>query len=244
MALITSPTTETAAAFETRLAEIGDKVKTSYSFGYTIAYSANSLILRQKLEVTEYEYRGLDQAAAEKLVTLNADNVSTTVYYKSFGSNGDCAVVGLEVGTRSKLSAQRDGDSRMWTVRRTDETLSAYSTSGWTTTRPAASGTGVQTGKRSSGTVVARYQSGSTVYSLTSIETVTTTRYRFRTKAEADTLVANNTQNNSRYISVSKSGIYVAVLDGTDKSAQMQYIDGDFGFVVDVTQTTYTHTGW
>ena len=244
MALITTTSSETAATLESRIATAGAKRKISNTAGYAVAYSANSLILRQKTEVVEFEYVGLSQGAAEKLVTLNSDSVTTTIYYKSFGANGDCAAVGIETGTRTKYNATRDGESRMWTVRRTDETLSAYSTSGWSTTRPSNSGTGVEISKRSNATIVARYQSGSTVYSLVSTETVTVTRYRFRTKTEATTLVTNNTSAGASYTSVNKSGVYVAVLDGTNKSANMEYIDNDYGYVVDVTTTVYTHSGW
>lgn len=244
MALITSPGTESAADFLARLQGAGLEIKTGEQIGIAIAYSANSLILRQKQTKTDYEYRGLDQSAAEKLATLSSDTTTTTVYYKSFGSNGDCAVVGIPTGTKIDYIATRDGESRMWSVRKTVDEYAVASSSGWSTTRPANSGNGVILSKNSVGTIVARVTSGSNTYALVSIESTTVTRYRFRTYTEANTLVSNNTYDNTRYADVSKYSVHAFVLDGSQKSAHMQYVDGDYGFTVDVTEKNYTHTGW
>lgn len=239
---------ETAAALETRIVNEKQKVFVSKNSGISLAYSANGLVLRQKEDVETHEYRGLSQAAAVKLLSLASNAVTSTIYYKAIGSNGDVAAVGIQTGTVVDLTVSRDGDSGVFTVTRVDTTYSAASTAGWDTTRPASSSTGVVTSKSKRSNRVYTYN-GDSIYSY---QETTTTEYRFLTQAEAASKVSAETSDSVGYTTykhdatVSGStivGATVAVQTGTTKTASSRYVDADRGFTVTVNATTYTASG-
>ena len=236
---------ETAAALKTRLENLGAYVPLTHTpSASTIAYAANGLILRQVQSVTVGEYRGLTQAAAEKLASLSSDNTNTTIYYKGIGKSpySEYAACGVTTGTKTDYVASRANEAEAWKVTRTETVYSAGATNGWSTTRPTTATTsGIVTGHSSSSSYLFAYN-GSPIYST---ETSTTTEFRFLTKAEAESKVSQNNTNNTqmgrwRYGS---STFYAYTWKGTVKSATSRYIDSDNGYTVTVTEKTLSASG-
>lgn len=236
---------ESASSFKTRMASLGNETKMSSEKMFSVAYSGNSLLMRQLQEQTIFEYRGLTLAAAEALVSLSAQNSARTIYYHAVGSDGDSVAVGLNVNSGESVDSEyvmaRVGDSNAFTVTRTDTKWTASPVgSGWTTTRPTASGNGVETSRSGSSQMLTAYMVSGTVHTFNTTETVVVRQYKYRTKSEATTLVANNTSSNASYQSYGygSSGFYAVALTGTIKSATMRYVDGDSQYTVEVVERT------
>lgn len=246
--LFDTTSSETAAQLEARLATAGVKVVVASDVGVSVAYSANGLILRAREEVVNTEYRGLTQAAAEKLLTLYSNSVTTVIYYKRIGTGDEYAAVGVSSGSKSEYSMTRVGDSLAFVVTRVDTTYSAADTSGWSTTRPSSSGTGVVTSKSKRSSRVYTYN-GDPLYSFQEDQT---TEYRFLSQSEAaskvsseasDTVMNVTYKHNTTVEGQTIIGASVVVQVGTRKVPTMRYIDADHGFAVTVNQTTYSASG-
>ena len=252
MSWIDKQSNETAANLKTRLEGLGAYIPLSSSPGTsTIAYSANSLILRQVQSTTVGEYRALTHDAATLLASLSADNTESTIYYHGIGSYtgtgnnrvySEYVACGVTSGTKVDYVASRVNESDEWKVVRTETTYSAGATTGWTTTRPtAATTTGIVTGQSSSSAYLYAYNSNP-VYAT---ETSTTTEFRFLSKSEAETKVSQNNSNDTKMWKwrYGTTTFYVYTWKGTIKSAVSRYIDLENGYTVTVTQKTLSASG-
>lgn len=246
--LIDTTTTETASNLESRIAGLNAKIVVASNVGSTVAYSANGLILRSKESVVTTEYRGLTKAAAEKLLTLSDNDVSTTIYYKKIGSGDEYAAVGVSVGLKSDYTMSRVNDSNTFVVTRVDTTYSAADDGGWSSVRPSSSGTGVVTSKSKRSSHVCDFD-GDALYSY---QEDTTTEFRFLTQSEAvqkvaaeasDTVTETMFKHDIEYQGQTMVGFWIKVQTGTRKVAAARYVDADHGFTVTVNQTTLTASG-
>ena len=239
-----APTTgETANGLLTRLQGLELEVPKSSHSSTSIAYSANGLILRQFEGVAITEYRGLTKAAADLLCTLGSDTTQTTIYYKQIGTSDEYAAVGITTGGRTEYAASRANEANGWIVTKTEQTFSAAASTGWSTTRPSgATSTGIQTGKNSA-TAIVYTAEGDTLYAT---HTTTTTEYRFLSKSEADTKVANETSDSVAITAFTHSGTLIVTVyaqTGTVKTASSRYIDAERGYTVTVETTTHSASG-
>ena len=252
MAWIDKNSGETAAALKTRLEGLGAYIAMSHApSASSIAYCANGLILRQVQAVETVEYVGLTKDAAYLLATLSSDATTTTIYYHGLGSKtgsgssatySEYAACGVTTGAKTDYVASRANAADGWKVTATTTTYTAGATTGWTTTRPtAATTTGIETGRTPSSAYLFAYNNNP-IYST---EQTITTEYRFLTKAEADTKVANNNTNNTvmgRWL-YGTSTVYAYTWKGTVSSAVSRYIDHDNGYTVTVTTKTLGASG-
>lgn len=232
---------ETAENFKSRMVNAGNETIISNHRSSSIAYAGNSLMMRQAQEETSYEYRGLTEAAAKKLVGLTTFGASKIIYYHSVGNAGDAVAIGISVGTDSEYRMARVGDSNAFTVTRRDMVWTASPVgSGWTTTRPASSGSGVTVSLSGTSQMVWAVNISGTMHMFNHRQKVEVVQYRFRTKGEADTLVTNNTSDNTTYQSYryGSTGFYGYAPTGTVKSATARYVDADSQYTVDVTIRT------
>lgn len=215
-----------------------------------IAHNGSSP-LKQKQTVKVEEYRGLTEAAAHALLGLEADNSTTTVYYaKRSTSTGGTAMyiaVAARTGDVVNVASSRANEAAGYNVRTTTTTYSADGT-GWSTTKPSASQTGITISK-SKRTLVTTYPVG--VYT----QTVTTevVEYTFLTQTAANNLCTSSstmssanhtyTANRTVYTSTGASqaqtytGSYTTY-SGTVVYSTMRYIDEVNGWTV--TKTTET----
>lgn len=238
---------ETIYQFVARLESLGLMIMINDRSSSSIAYAGNSLMMRQSQHETVYRYHGLTKGAATQMVALLGEKNSTrTIYYHAVGNDGDAVAVGVTTSPRSgalvtpdkDYQAARVGDSEAYVVTLTETVWDAEPVgTDWTTSRPAATGSGVEISRSGSSQYMLTYNNSHNFYST---ETVKVTKYSFRTKSEATTLVTNNTVNNASYQKYQylQSGFYAYALTGTIKTAVMRYIDGDSQYTVEVTERT------
>ena len=240
---------ETAAELKARLDSDFDlPIYISKQSGSCIAYAGGGLMLRQKETELVWEYRGLTTAAADKLTELSSDATATTVYYKKFNNNSDdYAVAGVTTGVKTVVAAVRSNNADGFTARFTQTTYEADATSGWSTTRPSVSGTGVEVSRSSSTSFVDQITYNNDTFPVFATNLTVVTEYRYRTLAEARTLVSNNTSNtaNNKTWKIVKGGIthYASIPTGTIKNATMRQVSPDEGWTVTVTTQTLSASG-
>ena len=239
----------TPAQFAATLQSEGLCVTISEETASQILAHNGSTPLKQKQIVKVEEYRGLTEAAAHALLGLENDGSTSTVYYAerstSTGGTAQYMAVAARTGTVVNVTTSRANEAAGYNVRTTTTTYSADG-SGWSTTKPSASQTGVTVSK-SKRTIATTYPSG------VKTQTVTTTvvEYTFLTQAEADNLCSSSnnmaahtgtysaarTVYTSTGTSVAQSytGSYTYYL-GDIVSSVMRYIDEVNGWTV--TKTT------
>lgn len=239
---------ESATNLLTRLTNLNDYVTMSKQSGMTIAYSANNVILRQKEESVVHEIRGITEAAATRLKDLESDNTSTVIHYKAIGNNGEYAVVGLIIGTKKTVDAQRANEAAGWRVTITDTTYSAADSAGWTTTRPSAAsstGTVVDRQKTSTRLELIWKQGLDACSAIYQNEEIVTTEFQFLTEQEAtakinqyasnrdgEPLVLQAQYSSSNYNAISKNY--------TSYKASAKYVSAERGWTVTVVAITYS----
>lgn len=252
---IDTTSTETAAALETRLQGLNAEVPLTSHPSTSIAYSANGLILRQKESVTVSEFRSLTQAAAEKLATRSSDSTTTAIYYKAISESGEYAAVAITTGSKTDYVPSRANEADGWHVTKTVTVYSAASATGWSTTRPSVTSSGIIVSEDASKQFLAMDAFGNNNYQ--NEETVVR-EYPFLTYAEAHDKVASEKAAGSRVYDIQiatswsttegiKSWRNVTVRGGTsspgskgtDKVPVLRYDGPERGWVVTVTETTY-----
>ena len=239
---------ESATDLLKRLTELNDYVTMSKTGGKTIAYSANNVILRQKEESVVHEIRGITEEAATLLKDLESDETSTVIHYKEIGDNGEYAVVGLIIGTKKTVDAQRSNEAAGWRVTITDTTYSAADANGWTTKRPSAAS--------SNGTVVDRQKTATRLNvvwktgtdacaAVYQNEEIVTTEFQFLTQQEANAkidqyasdragepLLIQATYGNTTYTAICKNY--------TSYKASAKYVSAERGWTVTLSSITYS----
>ena len=252
---IDTTATETAAALETRLKGLNAEVPLTSHAPTSIAYAANGLILRQKESVTVSEFRSLTQAAADKLATRSSDSTTTAIYYKAISESGEYAAVAITTGSKTDYVPSRANEADGWHVTKTVTVYSAASATGWTTTRPAVTSTGIIVSEDASKQFLAAGVLGAKVYQ--NEETVVR-EYPFLTYAEAHAKVASEKAAGSRVYDEQiptswstlegvkawrnvtvRGGANGSTSHGTDKVPTLRYDGPERGWVVTVTATTY-----
>ena len=239
----------TPAQFAATLKTEGLCVTVSEETASQILAHNGSTPLKQKQIVKVEEYRGLTEAAAHALLGLEDDSSTSTVYYAqrstSTGATAQYIAVAARTGTVVNVSTSRANEAAGYNVRTTTTTYSSDG-SGWSTTKPAASQTGVTISKTKR-TISTTYPGG------VRTQTVETTvvEYTFLTQSEANNLcTSSNTMTaiNTGYTAVrtvytstgtsvaqTYSGTYT-VYAGAIVSSVMRYIDETNGWTV--TKTT------
>lgn len=246
---------ETAAALETRLNGTGAKVHISNNAATSIAYSAYGLNLRQKEETSVWEFRSLTERSAEKLASLSSDSTTTSIYYKPIAESGEYAAVAIRTGTKTEYVPTRANEADGWHVIKTVSTLSAASSTGWSTNRPSVSSTGIVISETNSSEFLASGIGNISIFQHTS---TIIREYPFLTYSEARLKLAYETQAGSRVGDVQiatqwstdegitawrnvtvRGGTQSSTNKGTDKSPTMRYDGPERGWVVTVVETTY-----
>lgn len=244
-AWIDTTATETAAQLRTRLqAYDGEpEVDTESGSASTIAYSANSLILRQMESVEVTEYRALTEAAAKKLKALEYDNSVRTVYYHELPGGGDWAACGITTGSKLAVKASRVNEADGWRAVFTTTTYAAADASGWSNTRPSgATTTGIEISREPKVEYLYKAE-GDTIFTN---EEAVVVQYKFLTLAEARALVAANTTNTTSFRTYTHRGtliVSVSAWTGTIKTAREHYVDSENGYTVEVTTRTFGASG-
>lgn len=239
---------ESATSLLTRLTNLNDYIPMSKTGGKTIAYSANNVILRQKEESAVHEIRGITEAAATLLKDLESDDTSTVIHYKAIGDNGEYAVVGLIIGTKKTVDAQRANEAEGWRVTITDTTYSASDANGWTTKRPsAASATGTVVDRQKTATRLnIVWKTGTDACAAVyQNEEIVTTEFQFLTEQEAkakidqyaadragEPLLLQATYGNSTYNAICKNY--------TSYKASAKYVSAERGWTVTLSSITYS----
>lgn len=240
----------TPAQFAATLQAEGLCVTISEETASQILAHNGSTPLKQKQIVKVEEYRGLTEAAAHALLGLEADNSTSTVYYAerstSTGGTAQYMAVAARTGNVVNVTTSRANEAAGYNVRTTTTTYSADGT-GWSTTRPAASQTGIVVSKTSR-KIATFYASG------TRTQTVTTTitEYPFLTQTEAAAMCTSSnsmtafsttyTATRMVYTSSSSTGVSqiyqgsYTVYSGTVVSSTMRYIDEANGWTVTKTE--------
>jgi len=242
MAWIDKAANETADGLKTRLQSLGVFVHTSASsLSSIVAYNGGN-VLRQKQDVDIYEYRGITEDAAVLLKDLEDDQTTKTVYYAQRASSSDAVpqymAEAVTTGTRKEVQCYRANEGSGWVARVTETTYSAGG-SGWSSTRPNASLTGVvvDKSKRSTST---EYGYGNTVvgYKLQQI-TTTVREYQFLTQQEAEDICVSSdgtTLGTIPYYDDEQNPLVFKYRFGTVVYSSMRYIDEVYGWTV--TKTT------
>ncbi len=245
---IDTTTETTAALLRAALVADGHAVVISKESGSTIIGHNGATPLKQIETRTVVEFRCLTQAAAEMLVGLAVDNVTSEIYYAKRASGGNALTYlafAAKSGTAVAVRAQRYDESGQWMVR---ETTTEYSAAGtdWSTTKPSTATTGIVTSKTKS-SIYTQYENGVKKQDVTT----TVTEYQFLTKAEAENLCTTSNSMtatrtsyscarqvynsaNSAWVSQSYIGYYT-YMSGTIKTSVMRYVDEANGW--SVTQT-------
>lgn len=239
----------TPAQFAATLKSEGLCVTVSEETASQILAHNGSTPLKQKQVVVVEEYRGLTYDAAHALLGLEDDSSTSTVYYAqrttSTGGTAQYIAVAARTGSVVNVTTSRISEAGEYRVRTTTTTYSA-SGSGWSTTRPSASSTGVTISK-SKRPILTTYPGGS------KSQTVTTTvvEYPFLTQAEATNLLSSSNSmvaHNGTYSAIrtvytssntSTSQAYTGTYTyyvGTIVNSVMRYIDEVNGWTV--TKTT------
>lgn len=251
---IDTTASETAAALETRLQQLNAEVPLTSHAPTSIAYSANGLILRQKESVTVSEFRSLTQAAADKLATRSSDSTTTTIYYKAISESGEYAAVAITTGSKTEYVPSRANEADGWHVTKTVTAYSAAAATGWSTTRPSVTTTGIIVSEDADKQFLAN-SLGTSIYQNTS---TVVKEYPFLTYAEAHAKVASEKAAGSRVYDEQvatawstsegitawknvtvRGGTTGSQSHGTDKAPTMRYDGPERGWVVTVTETEY-----
>ena len=258
MSLIALNTNEKASDLLARLQSLGVEIETGCNSSTSIAYAANGLVLRQKEFVSTTEYVGLTPDAAKKLEELDEDGSTTTIYYKAIpNANGEYAAVSVTTGLKTDYVPSRDGESGAWKCVKTVTTFSAASDDGWSTDRPAVSSSGIVVSETSMKQFVAVDAFNRSYFQN---ESVVIREFPFLSAAESAAKIAANTASGSRTwdveiptswstlggITETKNIQLRSGADGaaaTDKVASRRYDGPERGWVVTVTETTYSVTG-
>ena len=243
----------TLAQFAATLKTEGLCVTISEDTASQILAHNGSTPLKQKQIVKVEEYRGLTEAAAHALLGLEADNSTTTIYYAqrstSTGGTAQYMAVAARTGSVVNVTSSRANEAAGYNVRTTTTTYSADGT-GWSTTKPAASTTGVTVSK-SERTLVTTYPVGAYT------QTVTTEvkEYPFLTQAQANDLcTTSSTMTSSNHTYTATRQVYTSTgasqyqtytgnyttYSGIVVYSTMRYIDEVNGWTV--TKTTETTT--
>ena len=245
-----NPTTETTAALlRSALVSEGYDVAISKTTGSSIIAHNGATPLKQIETVTVVEFRALTQAAAEMLVGLAADNVTSAIFYAKRASGGTAQTYiayAAKSGSTVNVQAIRHNESGGWTVRETTTQYSAEG-DGWSTTKPSDATAGIVISK-TKGSIYTQYEAGVKVQDVTT----TVTEYQFLSKSEAENLcTSSNTMTATRtsyaaarqvYNSANNTWVaqsyigYYTYLHGTVTSSVMRYIDEANGWTV--TKTT------
>lgn len=239
----------TAALLRAGLVAENFSVAISKTTGSSIIAHNGASPLKQTETVTVVEFRALTQAAAERLVGLAANGVTTTIYYAKRASGGTAQTYiacAAKNGAAVNVQAVRHNESGGWTVRETTTQYGA-SGSGWSASKPSDATTGIVVSK-TVGAVATQYETGVKVQRVTT----TVTEYQFLSKSEAEALcTASNSMTatrqsytatrqvynsaNNTWVAQSYTG-YFTYLHGTVTSSVMRYIDEANGW--SVTKTT------
>lgn len=243
----------TPAQFAATLKTEGLCVTISEETASQILAHNGSTPLKQKQIVKVEEYRGLTEEAAHALLGLEADNSTTTIYYAqrstSTGGTAQYMAVAARTGSVVNVTSSRANEAAGYNVRTTTTTYSADGT-GWSTSKPEASTTGVTVSK-SKRTLVTTYPVGAYT------QTVTTEvkEYPFLTQAQANNLcTTSSTMTSSNHTYTATRTVYTSTgssqyqtytgnyttYSGIVVYSTMRYIDEVNGWTV--TKTTETTT--
>ena len=241
----------TPAQFAATLQAEGLCVTISEETASQILAHNGSTPLKQKQIVKVEEYRGLTEVAAHALLGLEADNSTSTVYYAerstSTGGTAQYMAVAARTGNVVNVTTSRANEAAGYNVRTSTTTYSADGT-GWSTTRPSASQTGIVVSK-SKRTLATNYPTG------TYTQTVTTEvkEYPFLTQAEAtDICTSSSTMTSTNHTYTATRTVYTSTgasqvqtytgnyttYSGIVVYSTMRYIDEVNGWTVTKTQET------